>query len=62
MMINRMSTKCNHGSLTKQPIEADISQRHRLFPYEMASEEREQKFYADDASVASSGRFFWGMI
>ena len=41
---------------------ADIWQRHHLFPYEMESEEREQKFYTDDTSLANSGRFFWGVI
>ena len=33
---------------------ADISRRHHWFPREMTSEEREQKFHTDDASLPRS--------
>ena len=34
---------------------ADISQRQPWFPHEMTSEERQQKFHTDDASLPGSG-------
>ena len=43
-----MRRKLKQAALQQPEKTAEISRRHGWFPYEMMSEEREQKFHTDD--------------
>ena len=49
---------CSFLWVTEPEKTADISRCHHLFPPEMTSEEREQKFCTDDVSLSRFGFCF----